>query len=64
MTLRQAQSERPDDLVRAVEATLFAADEPMTVEAISIHLGGADVRAALNELAAFYAGRGIELVDA
>jgi len=54
---------RPDDLVRAVEAALFAATEPMTAEAISAHLGGADVRAALGELAAHYRGRGIELVE-
>lgn len=54
---------RPDDLVRAVEATLFAATEPMTAEAISSHLGGADVREALRELAAFYEGRGIALVE-
>ncbi|NCU12889.1 MAG: SMC-Scp complex subunit ScpB, partial [Sphingomonadaceae bacterium] len=40
-------SPRPDDLVRAVEATLFAAEAPMSAEAISIHLGGADVKAAL-----------------
>ena len=52
-----------DDLVRAVEATLFAAEEPMSAEAISTHLGGADVRAALDELAGFYAGRGIHLVE-
>lgn len=51
------------DLLRAVEATLFAATEPMTAEAISTHLGGADVRGALAELAAFYAGRGINLVE-
>ena len=56
-------SGRPDDLVRAVEASLFAADEPMTAEAIATHLGGADVRAALAELAEHYAGRGIELVE-
>lgn len=54
---------RPDDLVRAVEATLFAAEEPMTAEAISAHLGGADVKAALAELAEFYAGRGLHLVE-
>lgn len=54
---------RPDDLVRAVEATLFAAEEPMTTEAISAHLGGADVRAALAELAETYAPRGIQLVE-
>jgi len=54
---------RPDDLVRAVEATLFAAEEPMTAEAIATHLGGAEVKAALMDLQAFYAGRGIELVE-
>ena len=54
---------RPDDLVRAVEATLFAAEIPMTAEAISSHLGGADVRGALAELAAQYHERGIQLVE-
>jgi segregation and condensation protein B len=52
-----------DDLVRAVEATLFAAEEPMSPQAISTHLGGADVREALIGLAAHYQGRGIELVE-
>jgi segregation and condensation protein B len=56
-------SNRPDDLVRAVEATLFAAEEPMTAEAISTHLGGAEVKAALAELAAHYDGRGVALVE-
>ncbi len=54
---------RPDDLVRAVEATLFAAEQPMTAEAISIHLGGANVKPALARLQADYAGRGINLVE-
>lgn len=53
----------PDDLVRAVEATLFAAEAPMTAEAISTHLGGATVRGALKELQAHYANRGIRLVE-
>lgn len=53
----------PDDLVRAVEATLFAAEAPMTAEAISAHLGGADVRAALARIAEDYAARGIHLVE-
>ena len=53
----------PDDLVRAVEATLFAAEEPMTAEAISQHIGGADVRDALLQLAAHYEGRGVHLVE-
>ncbi|RZK02024.1 MAG: SMC-Scp complex subunit ScpB [Novosphingobium sp.] len=57
------ESEQPDDLVRAVEATLFAATDPMTVDAISTHLGGASVRGALAELGAFYAGRGVHLVE-
>jgi len=56
-------TERPDDLLRAVEAALFAAEEPMTAEALSAHLGGAEVRAALAELAAHYAPRGINLVE-
>ncbi len=55
--------DQPDDLVRAVEATLFAAEEPMSVEQLSAHLHGADVRPALQELAAHYAGRGVELVE-
>lgn len=53
----------PDDLERAVEATLFAAETPMSAEAIAGHLGGADVAAVLRTLAVRYAGRGIELVE-
>ena len=53
----------PDDLVRAVEATLFAADAPLSAEAISLHLGGAAVQGALADLAATYAGRGVQLVE-
>ena len=52
-----------DELERGVEATLFAAEEPMTAEAISAHLGGADVRAALQALQDHYADRGIRLVE-
>ena len=52
-----------DELVRAVEATLFAAEEPMTAEALSAHLAGADVRAALSELEQHYRTRGIRLVE-
>jgi segregation and condensation protein B len=54
---------QPDDLVRAVEATLFAAEEPLTAEAISAHLGGAEVKAALAELAETYVLRGVQLVE-
>ncbi len=59
-------SGKPDDLQRAVEATLFASEEAMTVEAIAGHLGDADVsavRAAVQALAEFYQNRGIELVE-
>ncbi|MDO7842002.1 SMC-Scp complex subunit ScpB [Sphingomonas immobilis] len=53
----------PDDLTRAVEAILFAATEPLTLDAIRAHLGQeADVRAALEALQGQYAGRGIEIV--
>ena len=52
-----------NEVERAVEAALFAAEAPMTAEEISRHLGGAEgVEAALEALAAHYAGRGIELV--
>ena len=53
----------PDDLIRAVEAALFAAEEPMTPEALSGHLGGAEVLPALRELQAHYAQRGVHLVE-
>ncbi len=53
----------PDELVRAVEATLFASEEPMTAQEISAHLGDADVKPALNQLQAHYAERGIHLVE-
>ncbi|MFN3423735.1 MAG: SMC-Scp complex subunit ScpB [Novosphingobium meiothermophilum] len=53
----------PDELERAVEATLFAAEQPMTAQEISVHLGGAAIDAALNQLREAYAGRGVELVE-
>lgn len=56
-------TEKPDDLVRAVEAALFAATEPMSAEQLSTHLGGAPVAEALRTLAAHYAGRGVHLVE-
>ena len=56
-------SQPSDELVRAVEATLFAAEEPLTAEQLSAHLAGADVTAALAELEAHYADRGVRLVE-
>ena len=53
-----------DDLTRAVEATLFAAEAPLNPAEIAAYVGGdADVRAALADLAARYAGRGVNLVE-
>lgn len=56
-----------DALIRAVEATLFAAEQPMAAPALALHLGMAEataaVRAALAALQGHYAGRGIELVE-
>jgi segregation and condensation protein B len=53
----------PDDPVRAVEAVLFAAEEPLTIDSIRAHVGeDIDVRGALERITEDYAGRGIELV--
>jgi segregation and condensation protein B len=50
--------------VRAVEATLFAAEQPMTADQIRGYVGDSvDVAVALGKLAEHYDGRGIELVQ-
>lgn len=54
----------PSDDVRAVEATLFAAEAPMTPAEIADYVGpDVQVEQALSMLAEHYAGRGIELVE-
>jgi segregation and condensation protein B len=61
-----APVDEPGTLERAIEATLFAAEAPMTPEAIAAHLGGlevADVRAALVVLETRYSNRGVHLVE-
>lgn len=61
-----SDSDKPDELQRAVEATLFASEEPMTVEAIAGHLGDAElsaVRESVQALHALYQDRGIHLVE-
>jgi segregation and condensation protein B len=61
----EAQGE-PGTLERAIEATLFAAETPMGVEALAAHLGGlpsGEVREALGLLEARYRNRGIHLVE-
>ncbi len=53
-----------DDSLRALEAVLFAAEEPMNADDIAAHVGpDVDVAAALTDLARHYDGRGIELVE-
>ena len=52
-----------DELVRAIEATLFASAEPLTVDEIAEHVGEGEIDHALAQLAAHYAGRGVELVE-
>ncbi|MDP4538862.1 SMC-Scp complex subunit ScpB [Qipengyuania sp. DY56-A-20] len=55
-----------DDLMRGVEAALFAADEPMSAEALAGFLGDAplaEIRSSLCDLAEHYAERGVRLVE-
>ncbi|WP_019516137.1 SMC-Scp complex subunit ScpB [Sphingomonas sp. Mn802worker] len=52
-----------DDDVRAVEAVLFAAPAPLSLDLIRHHSGVADVRNVLSRLVHDYAGRGIALVE-
>ena len=52
--------------MRAIEAALFAAEEPMSVDALAGFLGDAEkaeVREALQSLAETYAERGVQLVE-
>ena len=50
-------------MTRAVEATLFASAEPLSVEEIAAYVGEGEVEIALGQLAAIYEGRGVELVE-
>jgi segregation and condensation protein B len=53
-----------DDIARTVEAVLFAAEQPLSVNEIIAHVGeGVDVRAALRALEAQYATRGFNLAE-
>ncbi|WP_374649992.1 SMC-Scp complex subunit ScpB [Rhizorhabdus sp.] len=55
--------EEPDDLLRALEAALFAAEAPMTPAELMAVIGAEALGDALPRLARLYAGRGIELVE-
>ena len=53
-----------DPAMRAVEATLFASPEPLTIEQIQAHVGPEiNVREVLGALEEHYDGRGIQLVQ-
>jgi segregation and condensation protein B len=55
-----------NEIERALEATLFAAEGPMSADALAGHLGGApasEVRDALTRLADHYQPRGVRLVE-
>lgn len=59
-------SEQPDEIMRSVEATLFASEEPMSIDALAGHLGGlenAQVRESLRALQDHYSKRGVQLVE-
>ncbi|NVE94732.1 SMC-Scp complex subunit ScpB [Altererythrobacter lutimaris] len=59
-------SEQMTDIERALEATLFASEEPLTVDVLARHLGDAEqseVREGLRRLAEHYAERGVHLVE-
>ncbi|BBD98511.1 SMC-Scp complex subunit ScpB [Sphingobium amiense] len=57
-------TEEPDDFLRAVEATLFVAEAPLTPAEIRLHVGeSGDLSTALSALADHYAGRGVNLVE-
>ncbi|HEX7877662.1 MAG TPA: SMC-Scp complex subunit ScpB [Sphingobium sp.] len=56
--------QEPDDFLRAVEAALFVAENPLTPGELRLHVGEAgDLPAALAALADHYAGRGVNLVE-
>ena len=52
-----------DEFTRAVEATLFASANPLSLDEIADYAGEGDVAGALTRLAEHYGGRGIELVE-
>ena len=52
-----------DELLRALEATLFASATPLTASELQDHVGEGDVETGLAALAQRYEGHGIELVE-
>ena len=58
----QAEGRADGRIVRAIEATLFASAEPLTLEEIAEHVGEGEIEIALGSYR-HYEGRGIELVE-
>ncbi len=61
-----APERNADEIEAALEATLFAAEDPMSVDQLAAHLGGlenAAVREGLRALADHYAIRGVRVVE-
>ena len=52
-----------DELMRAIEATLFASATPLSIDEIAEHVGETDLDPALRRLQANYEGHGVELVE-
>jgi segregation and condensation protein B len=52
-----------DELMRAIEATLFASAEPLNIDELAEHVGEGEIETALGGLSQHYEGRGIELVE-
>lgn len=52
-----------DEFTRAVEAILFASNDPLSTGDIALHAGEGDVATALASLAERFTGHGIELVE-
>lgn len=64
--MSEGQVSPPNELERGLEATLFAAEEPLSVDQLAAHLGDCDkalVRDALKALAHHYESRGVHLVE-
>lgn len=56
----------PDDVERGLEATLFASEDPLSVDQLASHLGDLEkpiVRDGLKALQAHYENRGVKLVE-
>lgn len=64
--MTEAGQNAPDEVQRGLEATLFASEEPLTIDQLAAHLGDLEkpvIRDALKSLEAHYADRGVRLVE-